>query len=94
MPLERLVTVVNPLGLHARPSARLVTVVNQFKSRVLIRRADDATFVDAGSILSVMFLAAAQGASLVLRAEGEDEAAALAAVAALFAEAQEPSNVF
>ncbi|OYT72875.1 MAG: phosphocarrier protein HPr [Chloracidobacterium sp. CP2_5A] len=94
MPLERLVTVVNPLGLHARPSARLVTVVGQFKSRVLIRRADEATFVDASSILSVMFLAAAQGTPLVIRVEGEDEAAALAAVAGLFAEAQESSHVF
>lgn len=94
MPLEHLVTVTNPLGLHARPSARLVTVVNQFKSRVLIRRVDDARFVDAASLLSVMFLAAAQGTVLVIRAEGEDEADALAAVVALFAEAQESSHVF
>jgi len=91
MPLERLVTVTNPLGLHARPSARLVTVVNQFKSRVLLRRADDPNFVDAGSILSVMFLAAARGTPLV---EGEDEAAAMAAVVALFSEGQESSHVF
>lgn len=94
MPLERLVTVVNPLGLHARPSARLVTVVNQFKSRVLIRRADADDFVDAGSLLSVMFLAAGQGTRLVIRAEGEDEAAAVEAVAALFAGVEESSHVF
>lgn len=94
MPLERLVTVVNPLGLHARPSARLVTVANQFKSRVLIRRADADDFVDAGSLLSVMFLAAGQGTRLVIRAEGEDEAAAVEAVAALFADVEESSHVF
>ncbi len=94
MPLERLVTVTNPLGLHARPSARLVTVVNQFKSRVLLRRADEPNFVDAGSILSVMFLGAARGTPLVIRVEGEDEAAAMAAVVALFSEGQESSHVF
>lgn len=94
MPLERLVTVTNPLGLHARPSARLVTVVNQFKSRVLIRRADDPNFVDAGSILSVMLLAVSQGTPLIVRVEGEDEAAALAAVVALLSEGQESSHVF
>ncbi|MGQ9896914.1 MAG: HPr family phosphocarrier protein [Acidobacteriota bacterium] len=94
MPLEHLVTVKNPLGLHARPSARLVTVVNQFKSSVLIRRADEPNFVNAGSILSVMFLSATQGTPLVIRVEGEDEAAALAAVVALLSEAQDLSNVF
>ncbi|MFQ3581107.1 MAG: HPr family phosphocarrier protein [Chloracidobacterium sp.] len=94
MSLECLVTVSNPLGLHARPSARLVTVASQFKSRILIRRMDDLSFVDASSILSVMFLAASHGTRLVIRAEGEDERAALAAVVALFTETQESSHVF
>ncbi len=69
-------------------------VVNQFRSRVLIRRADAGDFVDASSLLNVMFLAAAQGSQLVIRAEGEDEAAAIDAVAALFTNPQEASHVF
>lgn len=60
----------------------------------MIRRADAADFVDASSLLSVMFLAAVKGTQLVIRAEGEDEAAAIEAVAALFTENKESSHVF
>jgi len=80
--LERKLTVTNRLGLHARASARLVQVLSAFKA--------DATLtakgreVNAKSIMGVMLLAAGQGTPVTIRVEGEDEAAAIEAVADLF----------
>ena len=80
--LERELTVANRLGLHARAAAKLVQVLSAFKSQVtLLGRGRE---VNAKSIMGVLLLAAAPGSVLVLRAEGEDEQAALDAAAALF----------
>lgn len=80
--LERELTVANRLGLHARAAAKLVQVLSSFKSQVtLLGRGRE---VNAKSIMGVLLLAAAPGSVLVMRAEGEDEQAALDAAAALF----------
>jgi phosphocarrier protein len=80
--LERDIVVSNRLGLHARASAKLVQLVSSFKSTVwLISKGRE---VNAQSIMGVMMLAAGMGTSLSVRAEGEDEEAALAAVIELF----------
>jgi phosphocarrier protein HPr len=80
--LEQEITVSNRLGLHARASAKLVQLVSSFKSTVhLINKGRE---VNAQSIMGVMMLAAGMGTQLVVRAEGDDEVAALAAVIALF----------
>ena len=81
--LERELTVINRLGLHARASAKLVQVLGGFKSNAfLIGRGRE---VNAKSIMGVMLLAAAQGSSVRLRIEGPDEDAAMAAAVDLFA---------
>jgi len=80
--LERNLTVSNRLGLHARASARLVQVLSGFKANAtLIAKGRE---VNAKSIMGVMLLAAGQGTPVTIRIEGEDEAAAIAAVAELF----------
>jgi phosphocarrier protein len=80
--LERDIVVSNRLGLHARASAKLVQLVSSFKSTVwLISKGRE---VNAQSIMGVMMLAAGMGTSLGVRADGEDEEAALAAVIELF----------
>ena len=80
--LERDVVVSNKLGLHARASAKLVQLVQGFKSTVwLISKGRE---VNAQSIMGVMMLAAGIGTPLVVRAEGPDEASAIDAVVALF----------
>lgn len=80
--LEREITVSNRLGLHARASAKLVQLVQGFKSTVwLVNRGRE---VNAQSIMGVMMLAAGMGTVLTARAEGPDEATALDAVVALF----------
>ncbi len=80
--LEKEIVVSNKLGLHARASAKLVQLVQGFKSTVwLISKGRE---VNAQSIMGVMMLAAGIGTSLTVRADGPDEATALNAVVDLF----------
>ncbi len=82
--LESKIKVVNPLGLHARAAAQLVRLASSFKSRIKLRRIDNAVIADAKSILSVLTLAASKGTRLKLEVEGEDEQEALQAVEEIF----------
>ena len=63
-------TVVNRLGLHARPAMALVDAATAFKSRVTIR--NNGNEVDAKSIMHVMMLAATKGSKLTITADGDD----------------------
>jgi len=80
--LEREVTISNKLGLHARASAKLVQLLQGFKSSAwLVHRGRE---VNAKSIMGVMMLAAGVGSTIVLRADGPDESDALSAMFDLF----------
>jgi phosphocarrier protein len=79
---EQDIVVSNRLGLHARASAKLVQLVQGFKSTVMLL--NKSREVNAKSIMGVMMLAAGLGTQLTVRAEGPDEDAALAAVIELF----------
>jgi phosphocarrier protein len=81
--IEREIPITNKLGLHARASAKLVQLLQGYKSNVfLIHRGRE---VNAKSIMGVMMLAAGVGSTITLRTEGVDEAAAFDAIADLFA---------
>ncbi len=80
MPQTRL-TIVNPLGLHARAASRFVNLAKTFESDVRLRR--DANEADGKSIMSVMLLAAPVGSEVVLSVSGPDEDEAFAALEAL-----------
>jgi len=81
--LERQVEITNKLGLHARASAKLVQMLQGFKSNAwLIHRGRE---INAKSIMGVMMLAAGIGQTITLRTDGPDETAALDAMADLFA---------
>ncbi len=73
--------IVNKLGLHARAASHLVKTASDFKSRITVEKAGASA--NAKSIMGLMLLAAAKGHTVTVAAEGEDEAAALAAVEAL-----------
>jgi len=81
---ERSVTIVNKLGIHARPAAEIVKLASRFRSDITIVR--DDLEVNGKSIMGVIMLAAERGATIVLRAEGEDCDAALDALSALVAD--------
>lgn len=74
-------TLINPLGLHARAASKLVDVAKSFASEVTLVK--DGQQVDGKSIMSLLLLGAPVGSELELTVEGEDEAAALAAICAL-----------
>ncbi len=76
------VRLTNDVGLHARPSVKFTKLAKSFAARISVRTAESA-WVDAKSIVKVMALKARSGAILRLRAEGEDAAAAVAALVAL-----------
>ncbi|MFZ9340852.1 MAG: HPr family phosphocarrier protein [Candidatus Methylopumilus sp.] len=69
------IKIINKLGLHARASAKLTQVANQFKADVWIEKNNKK--VNAKSIMGVMMLAASQGSDVIITTEGSDEQEAL-----------------
>ena len=80
--LERDLTVINRLGLHARAAAKLVQLLGGFRANATL--AARGREVNGKSIMGVMLRAAAQGSTVTLRVDGPDEAEAMEAAAALF----------
>jgi len=70
--------IVNKLGLHARASAKLTQVASGFASEIWLSRSGRR--VNAKSIMGVMMLAAGQGTTIVIEAEGADADQAVAAL--------------
>lgn len=83
-------TIINKLGLHARAASRFVTVAARYDADIEVSK--DARTVSGKSIMGIMMLAAAQGSSIRVDAEGTDAEAALDALEMLvrerFGEAQ------
>ena len=77
------VTIINPLGLHARAAARFVHEASRFQSRVLVSRGSRE--IDGKSIMGLLLLAAAQGSDIRMSAHGPDETEAISALCALVA---------
>jgi len=68
----------NQLGLHARACALFVKTAARYQSEVWVAR--DDLEVNGKSIMGVMMLAAEEGASIRVRAEGPDERDAVSAL--------------
>jgi len=77
------VTIVNKLGLHARPSAKVTQVATKFGSEVWMTKGSRR--INAKSIMGVMMLAAARGSTILIEATGPDEDQAVAALSELIA---------
>ena len=73
--LQKEVTIVNKLGLHARPAAMFVRVANKHRAEIWIEK--DGEQVNGKSIMGLMMLAAGQGSRIVISAEGADAQNAL-----------------
>jgi phosphocarrier protein HPr len=71
----------NQLGLHARACALFVKTAARFQSNILVSR--DDLEVNGKSIMGVMMLAAEEGSTIKVKADGPDESAALRAIAEL-----------
>lgn len=70
MKLEKSITIINKLGLHARAASKLVGTASRFESQIIINR--DGQQADAKSIMSILMLAASQGTELKVTVEGAD----------------------
>ena len=81
--VSRVVTIVNRLGLHARPAAMFVKTTNQHKAEVWVEK--DGEEINGKSIMGLMMLAAGQGSKLTVSADGPDAEEALDAIEALVA---------
>ncbi|KQQ78919.1 HPr family phosphocarrier protein [Aureimonas sp. Leaf324] len=83
-PVEQTMTIVNRKGLHARASAKFVQLAEQFECDITITR--EGLSVGGQSIMGLMMLAAGQGTTIDVRAEGHDADKAVAAISALVAD--------
>jgi len=73
--------IINKLGLHARASAKLTQLASQYPCEIWLSR--NGRRVNAKSIMGVMMLAAAKGATISIETNGEREQEALNAIVAL-----------
>ena len=76
--ITKKITVLNKLGIHARPAAQFVRVASRFQADVTVEKDDER--VDGKSIMGLMMLAVGCGAEISVTADGADEADALAAI--------------
>lgn len=79
---ERVFTIKNRLGLHARPAALFAREAGRHKCSVVVVK--DGLEVSGKSVMGLMLLAAESGSKLTVKADGEDELAALDALANIF----------
>ena len=68
--VEKEVTIVNRLGLHARPAAMFVRIASRYRSEVWVEKEGEQ--INGKSIMGLMMLAAGQGSKLTIRCEGPD----------------------
>ena len=68
--IEKDISIVNRLGLHARPAAMFVRIASRYRSEIWV--AKEGEEVNGKSIMGLMMLAAGQGSKLRIRCEGPD----------------------
>ena len=73
--VEKDVTIVNRLGMHARPAAMFVRVASRYRAEVWVEKESER--VNGKSIMGLMMLAAGQGSKLHICCEGPDADKAL-----------------
>lgn len=76
---SKTVKIVNKLGLHARPSAKVVQTAAKYKSEITLEK--DGLEVNGKSIMGVMMLAAEMGSDVKITARGDDAEEAIKALA-------------
>jgi phosphocarrier protein HPr len=82
--IKKTFTIINELGLHARPAMLLVQAISRLECSVNIEK--DGFEADAKSIMGVLTLAAEQNSQIIVRAEGPDAEKAINAIEKLVEE--------
>ncbi len=81
--ITKKLTVLNKLGIHARPAAQFVRAASRFQSDVTVVKDDES--VDGKSIMGLMMLAVGCGAVITVTVEGADESECMGALESLVA---------
>ncbi len=71
-------TILNKLGLHARPAMAFVQMASAQSSEVRVRRAESSEWLDGKSIMQMLLLAATEGTEIEIECDGTDEQETLA----------------
>lgn len=79
---EKILTVRNRAGIHARPAALIAQTANKFSSEITLEK--DAVAVNAKSIMGVITMAAGYNTTITVRADGADEKDAVQTIFNLF----------
>ena len=79
--ISRVVTIINAIGLHARPATFFIQKASSYKCSVYVEKDDRR--VNAKSLLGVLSLGIAKGMTVKLIADGSDEKDALDGLEAL-----------
>jgi phosphocarrier protein len=81
MRVARDLTVVNKLGIHARPAAMFVKIANRFDCDIFVEK--DGELVNGKSIMGLMMLAAGPGCRIRVQADGDDAPQAISELESL-----------
>ena len=73
--LSRDITIINDVGLHARPATFFIQKANSYKSSIWIEKEDRR--VNAKSLLGVLSMGIVKGTVVTVIADGEDESEAI-----------------
>jgi phosphocarrier protein HPr len=76
--VEKVFTIKNETGLHARPASMFVQKAAKFKSVIKLQK--EGKEANAKSIISVLSLGASKGSNITISCAGEDENEALEAL--------------
>ncbi|MCL2067472.1 MAG: HPr family phosphocarrier protein [Treponema sp.] len=79
---EKIITIANRAGIHARPAAIIVQVTKNFKSNIYFQKGNNR--INAKSIMGIITLGAAYGTEIKIIADGEDEEAVIDSLVRLF----------
>ena len=74
--------VMDPVGIHARPAGLLVKEAMQYSCNITLEK--EGKSVDAKRIMAVMGLGVKQGQDVTVKADGADEADAIASIETFF----------
>lgn len=80
--VEKILSVRNRAGVHARPAALIAQTANKFAAEIIMEK--DELTVNAKSIMGVITMAAAYNTTIIVRAEGSDAQEAVDAIYSLF----------
>lgn len=70
--------ITDEIGIHARPAGMLVKEAKKFSSKITLE--SNGKSADARKLMAVMSLGVKTGATVVIKAEGDDEDAAITAI--------------